>query len=435
MAAALTLSACGGSSSGGTTASATSDSSSASAPAAVSGEITVLTNRTDLVQNGTYEGYAKTFNQKYPDVKVKFEAITDYEGEVKIRMNTDKYGDVLLIPNSISVADYPKFFTALGSLDELKGKYRFVANAAVDGQVYGVAQNGNAVGYVYNKKVWDKAGVTSAPTTPEEFLAALEKIKGSGTAVPLYTNYKDGWPLTKWTDALGTASCDSDAKNNLATDASPWDSGKDLGISDTLLFTAVNKKLTEPDPTTTNWENSKTLLGSGKIGAMWLGSWAVTQMQDAAVKAGGAAEDIGFRPFPTQVDGSFCSQTGPDYLQAINKNSPNQDAAKAWITWFTEESGYAAAGGSIPTTIDGEMPSTLKEFVDLGVKYVELNPAPADQVGLVDEIDKSAEIGLYAPDYRQKLVDVARGAAPGDLSSVLADLNKRWADAQAVAGS
>jgi hypothetical protein len=81
------------------------------------------------------------------------------------------------------------------------------------------------------------------------------------------------------------------------------------------------------------------------------------------------------------------------------------------------------------------MPSTLKEFVDLGVKYVELNPAPADQVGLVDEIDKSAEIGLYAPDYRQKLVDVARGAAPGDLSSVLADLNKRWADAQAVAGS
>jgi ABC-type glycerol-3-phosphate transport system substrate-binding protein len=432
VAASLALAACGGSGTTDTTASPAASSSGA--PAAVAGEITVLTNRTDLVQNGTFDGYAKKFNEQYPDVTVKFEAITDYEGEVKIRMNTDKYGDVLLIPNSISPADYPKFFTSLGSLDELKSKYRFVANAAVDGQVYGVAQNGNAVGYVYNKKVWEEAGIAEAPKTPEEFIAALEAIKKTG-AVPLYTNYKDGWPLTKWTDALGTASCDPDAKNKLATDPAPWGSGKDLAIADTLLFEAVNKKLTEADPTTTNWENSKTLLGTGKIGAMWLGSWAVTQMQDAAVKAGGSADDIGFRPFPVQAGGTFCSQTGADYLQAVNKNSANQDAAKAWITWFTDESGYAAAGGSIPTTIDGAMPDTLKEFVDLGVKYVELSPAPADQVGLVDSIDKTAEIGIYAPDYRQKLVDIARGAAPGDLASYLADLDQRWADAQAVAGS
>ena len=46
------------SSGGGTTASPTSDSSSASAPAALSGEITVLTNRTDLVQNGGADGVA-----------------------------------------------------------------------------------------------------------------------------------------------------------------------------------------------------------------------------------------------------------------------------------------------------------------------------------------------------------------------------------------
>ena len=434
LATSLALAACGSATDAGTTTSPSAASSSA--PAAVSGEITVLTNRTDLVQNGTFDGYVKEFNATYPDVKVTFEAITDYEGEVKIRMNTDKYGDVLLIPNSISPADYPTFFSPLGSQDELAAKYRFVANAAIDGQVYGIAQNGNAVGYVYNKKVWDKAGITEAPTTPEEFIAALEAIKASSAGtIPLYTNYKDGWPLTKWTDALGTVSCDSNAKNNLASDPSPWAAGKDLAVSDTLLFEAVSKKLTEPDPTTTNWENSKGLLGTGKIGAMWLGSWAVTQMQDAAVKAGGSADDIGFRPFPTQSGGTFCSQTGPDYLQAVNKNSANQDAAKAWITWFTEESGYAAAGGSIPTTIDGEMPATLKEFVDLGVKYVELSPAPADQVGLVDEIDKTAEIGLYAPDYRQKLVDIARGAAPGDLASYLADLDKRWADAQAVAGS
>jgi len=431
IAAVLGLAACSGSSS--TSAPSTSQGSSSSA--AVSGEITVLTNRTDLVKDGTFDGYAKKFAAAYPGVKVTFEAITDYEGEVKIRMNTDKYGDVLLIPNSISVADYPKYFSTLGSLDDLKAKYRFVANAAVDGQVYGIAQNGNAVGYVYNKAVWTQAGITAAPKTPDEFLADLQAIKTKTSAIPLYTNYKDGWPLTKWTDSLATVSCDSDAKNKLAQDTAPWASGKDLGVADTVLFDAVNKKLTEPDPTTTNWETSKTLLGSGKVSAMWLGSWAVTQMQDAAKKAGKSADDIGFRPFPTQVGGTFCSQTSADYLQAVNKNSTNQAAAKAWITWFNDESGFATAQGSIPTLSSGAMPTTLKEFDQLGVKYVELAPAPAGQVGLVDKIDKAAEIGLYSPDYRQKLVDVARGAAPGTLQSVLDDLNKKWAEAQATTTS
>ena len=439
LAAGMLLAACGSSgSASNTAASGASGAPSAGATGGTtgpSGSITVLTNRTDLDKDGTLAGYAKKFNEKYPNVAVTFQSITDYEGEVKTRMTTDKYGDVLLIPNSISVADYPKFFTSLGSLDDLKSRYRYVAGAAIDGRVYGLAQNGNAVGYVYNKQVWQAAGVSSAPTSPDAFIAALQAIKSKTTATPLYTNYKDGWPLTKWTDALGTASCDGDAKNKLAKDAAPWAKGKDLNVADTILFQAVNQKLTEADPTTTNWENSKALLGGGQIGAMWLGSWAVTQMQDAAKKAGKSADDIGFRPFPTQVGGQFCAQNGPDYLQAINKNSKNQEAAKAWITWFTDDSGYATSQGSIPTTVTGALPDTLKEFTDLKVKLVELNPAPANQVGLVDKIDKASEIGLYSPDYRQKLVDVARGAAPGTLDSFLADLNKKWADAQATAGS
>ena len=421
----LLISACGSGGSG--------VSSAAADNGTPSGEITVLTNRTDLVKDGTFDGYAAEFKKQYPDVTVTFEGVTDYEGEVKVRMNTDKYGDVLLIPNSISPADYPTFFSSLGALDSMSQTYRYVANAAVDGQVYGLAQNGNAVGYVYNKPLWEKAGINQAPTTPSEFLADLDKLKALGVT-PLYTNYKDGWPLTKWTDTLATVSCDGDAKNALATTDKPWTKDSDLGVGDTLLFDAVQQQLTEPDPTTTNWENSKTLLGNGQVGAMWLASWAVLQIQDAATKAGGQASDIGFRPFPSQADGGFCAQNQPDYLQAVNKHSEHQAAAQAWITWFTEKSGYAATQGSIPTRLDGELPSTLQEFTDLDVKLIELSPAPADQVGLVDEIDKTSEIGLYAPDYRRTLSDVARGAAPGTLESLFDDLNTKWADARAISG-
>ncbi|CAM5734630.1 hypothetical protein SMICM304S_11214 [Streptomyces microflavus] len=67
-------------------------------PAKVSGGITVLTNRTDQIADGSLKKYAAEFNKIYPGVKVKFEGLTDYEGETKIRMNTENYGDVLLIP-------------------------------------------------------------------------------------------------------------------------------------------------------------------------------------------------------------------------------------------------------------------------------------------------------------------------------------------------
>lgn len=265
------------------------DGEAANAPAdpgKVSGEIKVLTHRTDLVQNGTMDTYTAEFNKVYPKVKVTFEAITDYEGEVKIRMNTDQYGDVLMIPNAIAKDDYPKFFASLGGEKQLAGKYRFIDKSAVGGKVYGVATVGNANGFVYNKAVWKKAGITDWPTTPARFLDDLEAIKARTGAVPYYTNFKDAWPLTSpWTGILGSVSCDPQASNKLVS-ADPWAKGSDLTVADTLLYDIVHGKLAEKDPSTTNWEASKGMIAKGDIATMLLGSWAITQMQDAAEKAG-----------------------------------------------------------------------------------------------------------------------------------------------------
>ena len=54
-------------------------------------------------------------------------------------------------------------------------------------------------------------------------------------------------------------------------------------------------------------------------------------------------------PYPAQKDGKFCSVTGPDYLQAINIHSAHKEAARAWLDWFTDKSGFATDQGSIPT--------------------------------------------------------------------------------------
>ncbi|WP_154794925.1 ABC transporter substrate-binding protein [Occultella kanbiaonis] len=408
------------------------DAETSGEPEEISGSITVLTQRTDIVDT-VFADYADRFNEVYPDVEVNFEAITDYEGEVTIRMNTEDYGDVLLIPNTVARDQLPLFFEPLGTVDELSADYRFVQEQSFEGNGYGIAITGNASGILYNKRVWAEAGVTEVPTSHEEFIAALHAIADNTDAIPYYTNYADGWPMSQW-ESLHAFTGDPDADNVLARTDAPWAEGEEHYQIDSLLYDIVAEGLSEPDPLTTNWEESKTLIGSGQVATMVLGSWAIVQMQQAAEDAGFSADDIGYMPFPSQVDGVSYSTIGGDYKQGINVHSDNIPAARAWIEWFTNESGYAFDEGGVSPMVDGPEPTTLGDFEPLGVQYVELNPPPAGEETLLSDIRTTSEIDLGGNVYRQRLVDIARGAADGDMASYFEELNTRWADARAQVG-
>ncbi|MGW7541959.1 extracellular solute-binding protein [Streptomyces sp. NPDC054770] len=424
---ALLLAGCTGT--GGSTKAA--DAKAPDDPSKATGTITVLTQRTDLVQDGTMKRYAAAFNRVYPKVKVEFQALTDYETEVKIRMNTENYGDVLMIPGVIKKSDYPKFFASLGSEAELARKYRFTGFTAVDGKVYGQSPIGVMPGFVYNKRVWKQAGVTGWPTTPAEFIADLKAIKAKTAATPYYTNYAAQWPLTSWTSVNGSVHCDPQATTKLA-EGDPWAAGADLRVGDTVLYDIVHDGLAENDPTTTNWEASKAQLAKGQIATQWLGTWAIVQFQDAAKKAGVDPDDIGFMPFPAQTDGKFCAVVGPDYNQAVNIHSAHKAAARAWIDWFTDKSGYDKDNLAISPLKGAALPAVLRPYEDAGVKLIELDDTAGARVKL---IDSASEVGINAPDYRQKLVDLARGARGGTLDGFLDDLGSKWTAAEKTAGT
>ena len=392
------------------------------------GDITVLTNRTDRVEDGTFDKYKAAFNEKYPDVNVTFEAITDYEGEVTTRLSTPEYGDVLGIPASVTPDQLPQFFEPLGDTDELKEQYRFLNDESYEGQQYGLPTFGNANGILYNKRIWAEAGVTDLPTTPDEFIADLKLIDENTDAIPYYTNYKDGWPLGSWQGQQGFSGNTEVVADRDADDA-PWSGDSEQFITDSLLFDVVSNKLTEPDPLTTEWEGSKSLLATGKAATAVLGSWAITQFQQAAEDAGADPADIGYMPFPYQADGAFHSAVGGDVNLAINVNSDNKTAARAWIDFFINDSGFSSDEGALPAQVDGENPATLQDFTDADVQYVELSAA--ENPSLDSDIYNEAEIDLFGNIYRQKLIDIARGAADGDKDSYFADLNQRWADAKA----
>ncbi|MDI6099492.1 ABC transporter substrate-binding protein [Actinoplanes sp. NEAU-A12] len=393
----------------------------------ITGAITVLTNRTDLATTALPQ-YAKAFEARYPGTRVAFEPVTNYEGDVTTQLSSGQYGDVLLIPNTVKVDQLGQFFEPLGTTSELKAKYRFVDEKAYDGKVYGLSLGGVANGFVVNKRVWAQAGITAPPTTPEAFLAGLKAIDDATDAIPYYTNYKDGWPLSMWNGHRAILG-DPAANETFPADANPWQPGKVQHITDGLLFDIVHNRLSEPDPLTTNWEGAKPMIGTGKVASMLLGSWAVPQMRDAAKAAGANPDDIVFWPFPYQTGGRFYARIEGDYKAAVSRTSENKATAKAWLEWFITESGFAGDQQAIPSAVGQDLPPVLKDFQATGVELLEL-PAATANSGKEDEIIKMSEVDLTGNIYRQKLVDIARGAAKGDKESYFAELNKRWSAAQ-----
>lgn len=394
----------------------------------VKGSITVLTNRTDLVDT-TFKEYAKNFEATFPGTKVTFEGVTNYDNDVTTQLGGGDYGDVLLIPGTVALDQYSQFFEPLGTNTDLKTKYRFTGPATSGGKVYGLSLGGIAKGFVINKRIWARAGVTAPPKTPEGFLAGLKAVADKTDAIPYYTNYKDAWPMSEWYNHRAVLA-DPAVNDTFPTETNPWQPGKIQYIADGLLYDIVNQKLSEKDPLTTNWESSKPMIATGKVATMLLGSWAVPQMRDAAKAAGANPEDIGFWPFPYQTGGTFHATIDGDKLAAVSKNSKNKATAKAFLDWFVNESGFAADQQAIPPAISQPLPAGLQAFTATGVELMEV-PAATTNSGKEDEIIKESEIDLKGEIYRQKLVDIARGAAKGDKDSYFAELNKRWSAAQA----
>lgn len=403
----------------------------ASTPAeeTISGTITFLTNRTDLVNDGTYDAYVAKFNEQYPDVTVELEGITDYAGELATRMQTKEYGDVLMIPDAVPSKEYGNYFVPFGTVEELSDKYQegYLYSKWFDGQVYGLAYMCTVQGIVYNKAVFEAAGITELPKTSAEFLDALKAIQEKTDAIPYYTNTNSGWTLDQWEDhTTGTLTGNANYKNNeLPHDANAFAEGSSHYEVAKLLYDIVSQGLCEVDPATCDWEASKLMLNNGEIGTMVLGNWAIQQMKDSGENGG----NVGYMPFPATVDGKQYATSGTDYCYAINKNSKNVEAAKAFVSFMVDESGLALASGGISLLNSDPMPAGLEEFVD--VTFVVDKPATDDNMGLLSIVEQESGVTLYDGGARLAgVVDIARGADKSQtFEQYMNALNDKWAAA------
>lgn len=385
--------------------------------AAAGGRLTVLTNRIDLVENGTMDEYARQFEQSHPGVDIQFEGLTNYESDVMMRLATRTAGDVLLLPNQLSTKELSGYFEPLP--DRMFENVHFADFKSFQAKRYGIATGISSDGIVYNKKAFAAAGITEVPRTLDEFYEACRKLKAKGI-VPVYINYGAQWPMTEWGERLiSFMTGDPNALNKMAEVDEPWRLDNAWGQALTIVRTLIGKGYTEQELMTNSWETSKAELASGRAAMYFLGNWSIKQV----IEAGAKPEDIGFFPFPydNRQDERY-APISPDWFVGISKFSENKPLAEAWITFFVRESGYVEQSGflSVETNKEPTLPQ-YKEFLSYDPILLE-STIPSETFL---SIANKAKIAFWSGDFIQELV------AAADLGEGFQAMNAKWKEARA----
>ncbi len=390
-------------------------------------------HKTDREEDGTIAAMIAKFNEMYPNITVETEGITDYQEDALLRLSTGDWGDVMFIP-SVDKAELSTYYVPFGTVEEMNTFINFADNQEYDDMCYGIGYMGNAQGIVYNKAVFEAAGVTELPKTPDEFIAALQAINDNTDAIPLYTNYAAGWTMGgQWDAYLGAITTGDTTWLNqkFVHTAEPFkDNGDGTGTYALykILYDAVANGLTEEDYTTTDWEGCKAMINNGEIGTMVLGSWAIVQMKDA----GENGDNIGYMPFPISVNGQQYATAGPDYSYGINVNSSddNKAAAMVFVKWMVEESGWCDAEGGYP--ISKTAPTS---FVFDGVNVVSNDPSLDGEEDFMNDMNAESELSFNAGGDA-KVQRIVEAAATGSKTydEIMAEWTEAWNAAQTDLG-
>ncbi|MBA3446507.1 MAG: carbohydrate ABC transporter substrate-binding protein [Pseudaminobacter sp.] len=284
------------------------------------------------------------FEAANPGIKVVFApmAPTEYNSAINAKLEAGSAGDLITCrPFDLPLAQYDLGY--LAPLNDLPGMENFsdVAKSAWttdDGATTFCVPMASVIhGFIYNKKAFADLGITP-PATEAEFFAALDKIKAEGTYIPMAMGTKDQWESA----TMGYY--------NIAPNYYKGEEGR-------LALIKGEQKLTEPQwvepfATLAKWKpylgdgfeaqtypDSQNLFTLGRAAIFPAGSWEISVFEPQVDFEMGA-----FKP-PVKNAGDECYISDHNDIGiGLNTKSPNQEAAKKFLSWVasTEFAGIYA---------------------------------------------------------------------------------------------
>ncbi|MER6784767.1 extracellular solute-binding protein [Streptomyces sp. NPDC000658] len=338
---ALAATACGGDDSG-------SDNSS--------GPVTITWWDTSNATNEapTYQALVKQFEAANKDVKVKYVNVPFDQAQNKFDTAAGASGapDVLRSEVGWTPAFAKKgYFLPLDGTDALKDQSKFKSNlleqAKYEGKTYGVPLVTDTLALVYNKALFAKAGITTAPKTWDELKTAAATVKDK-TGVDGYWGSTQAYYAQSFLYGEGADTVDAKAKKiTVASPAAKKAYGTWLGLFD-------GKGLHKADTTADAYAHIQDAFVNGKVAAIVQGPWEITNFYKGSAFKDKA--NLGIATVPAGSTGKAGAPTGGHNLSVYaGSDKAHQAAALKFVNFMTSaasQSAIAQKNSTLPTRDD-----------------------------------------------------------------------------------
>lgn len=383
-------------------------------------EITLYANLSEEILSP----YLDDFARKYPNIKVHYICLSDYENEIKVLMETGDYGDLLYTPGFVDDTYLLKYFEPLGEYDELSQKYNYVNRShRLNNTVYSLPSSAYLSGIAYNKNIFCQAGISTLPKSIDEFYEDMEYIKDRTDAIPMCSNYANEWALYYWTE-LPFLEMTGDASykgNQFIFEKNPYSEGSTFYQVYSLLYRMVKNGLVEPD-LSLDWGTELNMLNTGELGCAVVGSWALKRIKEL----GNSSDNIGFMPFPNEVNGKQYMTISTDYCYSISKQSKHKEAAKTLLTYLLDESGFALNEERVSILKTDPFPNSYGNMqnivVETALPYPGNNYFYYSQMAQAFNPNDTSEI--------KRIITAGAGLSDESFDDIINDWNMRWESAR-----
>ncbi|EKX62413.1 extracellular solute-binding protein [Streptomyces ipomoeae] len=337
---ALTATACGGSDSG----------------ESADGPVTITWWDTSNATNEapTYKALVKEFEAANKDIKVKYVNVPFDQAQNKFDTAAGATGapDVLRSDVGWTPAFAKKgFFLPLDGTEALADQDKFQDNlikqAQYEGKTYGVPFVTDTLALVYNKELFEKAGITEAPKTWDDLKKAAATIKDK-TGVDGYWGSTQAYYAQTFLYGDGTDTVDVAAKKITVNSA---EAKKAYG---TWLDLFDGKGLHKADTTADAYAHIQDAFVNGKVAAIIQGPWEITN-----IYKGSAFKDkanLGIATVPAGSTGKAGAPTGGHNLSVYaGSDKAHQAAALKFVNFMTSaksQETIALKNSTLPTRDD-----------------------------------------------------------------------------------
>jgi arabinogalactan oligomer/maltooligosaccharide transport system substrate-binding protein len=301
----------------------------------------------------TYQALIKEFEAANKDVKVKYVNVQFDQAQNKFDTAAGASGapDVLRSEVGWTPAFAKKgYFLPLDGTEALAEQDKFKANlleqARYEGKTYGVPLVTDTLALVYNKELFEKAGV-EVPKTWDELKKAAATIKDK-TGVDGYWGSTQAYYAQPFLYGEGTDTVDADAKKITV------DSAEAKKAYGTWLSLFDGKGLHKADTTADAYAHIQDAFVNGKVAAIIQGPWEITNIyKGPAFKD---KDNLGIATVPAGSAGTAGAPTGGHNLSVYAGSSKEKQAAALkfvkFMTSAKAQSTIALKNSTLPTRDD-----------------------------------------------------------------------------------